>query len=154
MITTDISPFRLDMARQFGADGAFNAREDIPAHLRRINGDRLADLVIVCTGALSAFKQALQSVDRGGTILCFATTEPGVDLPVPINDFWRNEIKLLPSYGNSPLDATVAIELIRSGRVPVERMITHRLPLDQTGLGFRLVAAGGDSMKVVIEPQR
>ena len=154
MITTDISPFRLDMARQFGADGAFNAREDIPAHLRRINGDRLADLVIVCTGALSAFKQALQSVDRGGTILCFATTEPGVDLPVPINDFWRNEIKLLPSYGNSPLDATVAIELIRSGRVPVERMITHRLPLDQTGLGFRLVAGCWDSMKVVIESQR
>ena len=33
-------------------------------------------------------------------------------------------------------------------------MITHRLPLDQTGLGFRLVAEGGDSMKVVIEPQK
>jgi L-iditol 2-dehydrogenase len=150
---TDISAFRLDMARQFGASGVFDAREDIPARLREINDGRLADLVIVCTGVLSAFKQALQSVDRGGTILCFATTEPGVDLPVPINEFWRNEIKLVPSYGNSPLDATVAIELIRSGRVPVERMITHRLPLEQTGLGFRLMAEGGDSMKVVIEPQ-
>jgi L-iditol 2-dehydrogenase len=151
---TDISPFRLDMARQFGADWAFNAREDIPMHLREINNGRLADLVIVCTGALSAFMQALQSVDRGGAILCFATTEPGVDLPVPLNEFWRNEIKLLPSYGNSPLDATVAIELIRSGRVPVERMITHRLPLEQAGLGFRLVAEGGDSMKVIIEPHK
>jgi L-iditol 2-dehydrogenase len=150
---TDISAFRLDMARQFGASGVFDAREDIPARLREINDGRLADLVIVCTGVLSAFEQALQSVDRGGTILCFATTEPGVDLPVPINEFWRNEIKLVPSYGNSPLDATVAIELIRSGRVPVERMITHRLPLDQTGRGFRLMAEGGDSMKVVIEPQ-
>ena len=151
---TDISPFRRDMARQFGADGVFDAREDIPTCLREINDGRLADLVIVCTGVLSAFKQALQSVDRGGTILCFATTEPGVDLPVPINEFWRNEIKLAPSYGNSPLDAMVAIELIRSGRVPVERMITHWLPLDQTGRGFRLVAEGGDSMKVVIEPQK
>jgi L-iditol 2-dehydrogenase len=154
IVATDISPFRLDMARQFGADGAFDAREDIPARLREINDGRLADLVIVCTGALSAFKQALQSVDRGGAILCFATTEPGVDLPVPLNEFWRNEIKLLPSYGNSPLDAMVAIELIRSGRVPVERMITHRLPLDQAGLGFRLVAEGGNSMKVLIEPQK
>ena len=151
---TDVSPFRLDMARQFGADGAFDAGEDIPARVRAINDGRLADLVIVCTGALSAFKQALKSVDRGGTILCFATTEPDVDLSVPLNEFWRNEIKLLPSYGNSPLDATVAIELIRSGRVPVEKMITHRLPLEQTGLGFRLVAEGGDSMKVVIEPQK
>jgi len=110
--------------------------------------------VIVCTGALSAFEQALQSVDRGGTILCFATTEPGVDLPVPINEFWRNEIKLMPSYGNSPLDATLAIELIRSGRIPVEKMITHWLPLAETGRGFRLVAGGGESMKVIIEPQK
>jgi L-iditol 2-dehydrogenase len=73
---------------------------------------------------------------------------------VPINEFWRNEIKLMPSYGNSPLDATQAIELIRSGRVPVEKMITHRLPLAKTGEGFRLVAAGGESMKVIIESQK
>jgi L-iditol 2-dehydrogenase len=154
IVTTDISAYRLEMARQLGADAVFDAREDIPVRLREINDDRLADLVIVCTGALSAFKQALQSVDRGGTILCFATTEPGVDLPVPINEFWRNEIKLMPSYGNSPLDATLAIELIRSGRVPVEKMITHRLPLTETGRGFRLVAGGGKSMKVIIEPQK
>jgi L-iditol 2-dehydrogenase len=154
IVTTDISAYRLEMARQLGADAIFDAREDIPARLREINDDRLADLVIVCTGALSAFKQALQLVDRGGTILCFATTEPGVDLPVPINEFWRNEIKLMPSYGNSPLDATQAIELIRSGRVPVEKMITHRLPLTETGQGFRLVAGGGKSMKVIIEPQK
>jgi L-iditol 2-dehydrogenase len=154
IVTTDISAYRLEMARQLGADAVFDAREDIPVRLREINDDRLADLVIVCTGALSAFKQALQSVDRGGTILCFATTEPGVDLPVPINEFWRNEIKLMPSYGNSPLDATLAIELIRSGRVPVEKMITHRLPLTETGQGFRLVVGGGKSMKVIIEPQK
>ena len=154
IVTTDISAYRLEMARQLGADAVFDAREDIPVRLREINDDRLADLVIVCTGALSAFEQALQSVDRGGTILCFATTEPGVDLPVPINEFWRNEIKLMPSYGNSPLDATQAIELIRSGRVPVEKMITHRLPLTETGRGFRLVAGGGESMKVIIEPQK
>ena len=154
IVTTDISAYRLEMARQLGANAVFDAREDIPARMCEINDGRLADLVIVCTGALPAFKQALQSVDRGGTILCFATTEPGVDLPVPINEFWRNEIKLMPSYGNSPLDATLAIELIRSGRVPVEKMITHRLPLTETGRGFRLVAGGGESMKVIIEPQK
>lgn len=154
IVATDVSAYRLQMARRLGADAAIDAGEDVPARLRELNEGRLADLVIVCTGALSAFKQALQSVDRGGTVLCFATTEPGVDLPVPINEFWRNEIKLMPSYGNSPLDATQAIELIRSGRVPVEKMITHRLPLAKTGEGFRLVAAGGESMKVIIESQK
>ncbi len=153
IVMTDVSEYRLSLARAFGADAALDAREDIPRRLRELNGGRLADAVIVCTGAASAFKQALQSVDRGGTVLCFATTEPGVDIPVPINEFWRNEIRLIPSYGNSPLDATVAIELIRADRVSVGRLITHRLPIEGAGAGFRLVAAGGESMKVIIEPQ-
>ena len=154
IITTDVSGYRLQKARAFGAHAVLHAEEDIPESVRQINNGRLADLVIVCTGAPIAFHQALKAVDRGGTVLCFATTEPDVELSIPLNEFWRNEIKLMPSYGNSPLDATVAIELIRSGRVPVGKMITHRLPLDKTGYGFRLVAEGEESLKVVIEPQR
>jgi L-iditol 2-dehydrogenase len=152
VVVTDINKYRLGMAKQLGADLTLSASEDIPARLRLINGGRLADLVIVCTGAPAAFAQALNSVDRGGTILCFATTDPGVTLPVPLNDFWRNEIKLMPSYGNSPKDAVLAIELIRSGRVTVREMITHRLLLKDTGKGFALVAEGGASMKVIIAP--
>ena len=152
IVTTDVSEYRLHMAREFGADAAMHAAENIPERVRQINNGRLADLVIVCAGAPAAFDQALKSVERGGTVLCFATTEPGVNLSVPINEFWRNEIKLMPSYGNSPLDATIAIELIRAGRVPVREMITHRFPLEKAGEGFRLVAEGGDSLKVIIEP--
>jgi L-iditol 2-dehydrogenase len=131
-----------------------HAKEDVPAHLREVNEGRLADLVIVCTGAFPAFTQALQSVDRGGTVLFFAPTDPGVDLPVPVNEFWRNGITLLPSYGASPLDCTQAIELIRASRVPVRKMITHRLSLEETALGFKLVAEAKECIKVIIEPHR
>ena len=86
------------------------------------------------------------------SVSSYATTPPGVDLPVPINDFWRNGIKLMPSYGNAPLDAVVAIELIRAGRVPVHEMITHRLSLEEAGLGFQFVAEANESIKVIIEP--
>jgi len=154
IITTDISEFRLNKALEFGADAVVDAKEDVPARVRALNDNRPADLVIVCTGALSAFKQALQSVDRGGTILCFATTDPGVELPIPLNDFWRNGITVLPSYANSPYDAQVAIQLLRARRLPVQDMITHRLGLAETGLGFKLMTSGKDSLKVIIEPQR
>jgi len=154
IIASDVSAYRMNAAGEAGADHVFDAREDIPGLVREANGGRPADLVIVCTGALSAFRQAMGSVDRGGVVLCFATTEPDVELPVPINEFWRNEITLMPSYGNSPLDAVVAIELLRTRRVAVEDMITHRLPLAETGLGFKLVAGAGESIKVIIEPQR
>ena len=154
VMTTDVNEFRLTMARNLGADAVFDAKENLPVRVRKCNDNRLADLVIVCTGVPSAFDQALTLVDRGGTVLCFATTEPGVELSVPLNEFWRNEIKLMPSYGNAPLDAVEAIELIRAGRVRVERMITHKLGLAEAGRGFRLVAEGGASMKVILEPQR
>ncbi len=152
IITTDISKYRLKAAREFGASAVINAKEDVPKHLKELNDNRLADLVIVCTGASSAFTQALQSVDRGGTVLFFAPTKPGINLSVPVNEFWRNEIKLMPSYGGSPYDITVAIELIRSGSVPVKKMITHKLSLKDTGLGFKLATEAKECIKVIIEP--
>jgi L-iditol 2-dehydrogenase len=154
IICTDINPFRMDMARKLGANAVIDARDDVPAKVREANGGRPADLVVVCTGAMPAFQQALKSVDRGGTVLCFATTDPGVDLPIPLNDFWRNGITVMPSYANSPADAMVAMQLLAARRIPVTDMITHRLGLADTGQGFMRVAGAGDSMKVIIEPQR
>jgi L-iditol 2-dehydrogenase len=154
IITTDINEYRMKAAKDLGADHVFNAGEDIPKLVRQVNEGRLADLVIICAGALSVFKQALKSVDRGGTILFFAPTDPGVELPVPVNDFWRNSITLLPSYGAAPADCLQAIELMRSKRVPVTKMITHRLPLEQTALGFKLVAEAKECIKVIIEPHK
>lgn len=154
IITTDVSDYRLQRAAEFGPDATLRADDDVPARVRELNDGRLADLVIVCAGALSAFKQALKSVDRAGTVLCFATTEPGVDLPVPINDFWRNAVTLLPSYAAAPYDLEVALELMRARRVPVARLVTHKLGLAETGQGFKLMVRGGESLKVIIEPQR
>ena len=154
IMMTDINENRLKAAREFGADAIINARENVPELIRSLNNGRGADLVIVCTGAHSAFDQALASVDRGGTVLFFAPRDPDSMLPVPVNAFWRNGITLLPSYGNSPYDATVAIELIRAGRVPVKDMITHRLSLNEAVLGFQMVAGADNCIKVIIEPQR
>jgi len=154
IIATDISDYRLNAAKRFGAEVVIHAQDDVPARVRQANENRLVDQVMICTGAMSAMTQALQCVDRGGTIMFFAPTEPGVMLPIPVNDFWRNGITLLPSYGGAPVDIAQAIELIRAKRVPVAEMITHRLGLAETGRGFQLVAGAGESIKVVIEPQR
>lgn len=154
VIMTDINEYRLKTAKKFGADAAMSAKENISARLKQLNNNKLADLVIVCTGALSAFTQALQCVDRGGTVLFFAPPEPGANFSVPINEFWRNETKLVTSYGNAPDDATEAIELIRSGRVSVKKMITHKLGLGEAGAGFKLVSEAKECIKVIIKPYR
>jgi len=141
----DISPYRLDAAKRFGADETIAAGKGATGK---------ADLTIVCTGALDAAKNALECADRGGTILFFAVPEPGRTLPVDMSMLWRNEVAITTSYGAAPKDIGEAIDLIRSDRVKVNDMITHRLPMEEAGRGFRLVAEAGESLKVVIEPWR
>jgi L-iditol 2-dehydrogenase len=155
IMATDVVDYRLEAARRFGADIAARAGDYTAASLRQAVGGRLADLVVMCSGAISAVNQALESVERGGTVLFFAPTQPGVSVPISVNDlFWRNEITLTSSYGGSPADYAAALELIHGGKMRVREMITHRLGLAETGLGFQLVARAQDSLKVIIEPQR
>ncbi len=155
VIATDINDYRLETAQRFGADVTIRAEDDLPTRLRQVNHGCLAGLVVVCTGATSAIVQALQSVERGGTILFFAPTNPGVTIPISINElFWRNDITLTTSYGGGPADYQAALDLIGAGTMRVRQMITHRLGLAETGLGFHLVANAQDSIKIIIEPQR
>jgi L-iditol 2-dehydrogenase len=155
IVATDMSDYRLKAARRFGADFAISGKEDVPARLRQANDGRLADLVIVCTGAPPALLQALQSVDRGGTVLFFAPTQPGVSIPVSVNDvFFRNDVTLTTTYAGSPADLATALELIGTGRVRVGDMISHRLGLAEVGLGFKLTAEAQSSLKVIVQPQR
>jgi L-iditol 2-dehydrogenase len=152
IIATDINSHRLDFAKKVGADFVIPANEDVPSQILKINNNRLADRLIASTGALPALKTAMRSVDRAGTVLFFAPTEPGIDLPIPFNDLWRNCINLMQTYGAAPLDIDVAIDLIASRRISVREMITHRLGLAETGRGFQLVTDAKESVKVVIEP--
>jgi L-iditol 2-dehydrogenase len=155
IIATDVVDYRLEAARRFGADEVFRAEEDLPAQLRRVNEGRLADLVIVCIGAASAIAQAVKSVERGGTVLFFAPTSPGVTIPISVNEiFFRNDITFTTSYAGSPADYATALELIRARRINVNEMITHRLSLKEASLGFQFVAEAKNSIKVIIEPQR
>ena len=152
IVATDISDFRLRAATQFGADAAIHSVEDVPACLRDLNEGRLADLVIVCASAMPAIQQAVKSVNRGGTLLFFAPTAAGVDVPIPLYDFWRDEISVVTSYAGSGQDLLESIDLIRQRRVRVADMVTHRLPLAEAGRGFQLTASGQNSIKVIIDP--
>ena len=154
VIAVDINASRLDAAKKLGADVALTPGDDFIDRLKDCNDGRLAELVIVSTGAVSAVGQAFHAVDRGGTILFFAPSDPGARVEMPFNELWRKEVTMTTSYAGSPRDITVAMELISSGKLNVIDMITHRLPLEKTGEGFSLVAEAGDSMKVVIEPQK
>lgn len=154
IIAVDINDCRLNAAKRFGADYVINANEDLQSKLKEANENRLADKVVVCAGALSAAKQALQCIDKGGTILFFAVPRPDEKLEIPINDFWKNDVKIMTSYGAAPNDLREALELIKSKDISLKDMITHRLRLDEIQKGFQLVTEARESLKVLVEMEK
>ena len=86
--------------------------------------------------------------------MIFAAAGKDELLPVSTNDiFWRNEVTITSSYAGSPDDHREALAKISSHKINVYDMITHRFPLKDIGLGFKLVAGANDSIKVIIKPQ-
>ena len=175
LVATDLSDWRLAKAKELGADLAMDARDYTPDAFREANYGRLADVVILCTGNPSAINQAFDSVDRAGTIIFFAPTDKAPPLkvsggptcarkgspvdkdktmPFSVNKlFWRQERKLVSSYAGSPQDHIEALDLIKQGKLNLDNIITHRLPLEDIGIGFKLVAEAKESLKVIIKPQ-
>ncbi len=151
IIATDLVDARLKMAETAGADFVFNARLDIPQKVRAALG-RAVDMVAICAGSAPAIKQAIGSVERGGTLLFFAPAMPGETFPMPLFDLWRDNIKMINTYASPPVDTASALDLIASGAIEVSDMITHKFPIDDAARGFALVSNATDSMKVIIEP--
>jgi L-iditol 2-dehydrogenase len=154
VITTDISDYRLNMAKKLGATATIKADEDVISIVKKINEGRSPDCIIVCAGAVSAAKQAIESVGPGGTIIFFAVPKPGVNIEIPINDYWRNEVTIMTSYGAAPEDLDDAYEFIKTKKVKVVELISHRFPLNKVGEAFKVVCEADKSMKVILEPDK
>ncbi len=151
VIATDVNDKRLEVAKRFGADYVINAREDVLKELLQINGSK-ADTVIVTTSAMPAFKQAWEAVDMGGTVVLFTVPGPDKDVIVPVNDFWRKEIRILTSYYCGPPDIEDSLGLISKRKINVDELITYRLPIEDTARGFKMVLEGKEALKVIIKP--
>ncbi|MBW2219430.1 MAG: alcohol dehydrogenase catalytic domain-containing protein [Deltaproteobacteria bacterium] len=151
IIAVDINNKRLEFAERIGADITIKAVDNIVKRMIAENGKK-ADTIMLCTSAMSAIEQAWECVDKGGNIVFFAVPGPEKDVVIPINDFWTNEIKVLTSYFCGPPDIVEAINLLETGTIKIDDMITHRLPLNDIITGFQLVSGDNESIKVIIKP--
>jgi L-iditol 2-dehydrogenase len=150
IIALDIDPYRINKAADFGADRVIDARKYSVDMLKKMNDNKLSDVVIVCAAARQAVDHAISSVDRKGRILFFAV--PDADITIPSLRFWRDEITTAFSYGASPDDLRTAIGLINQGMINARGMITHTVQLTDIIRGFQIASKAKDSLKVVVVP--
>ncbi len=151
LIAIDINEKRLKAAKQFGADFVVNAKDYTPDFLKQVNNSKLADRIIICTGASSATELAFDSYEQGGKIIFFATPKENEKTEIEWYQHWRNGLTTQVTYGATPQSNYTAFSLIKNKIVNVDDMITHRLPLDRIAKGFEL-ATKGQGLKILIKP--
>jgi L-iditol 2-dehydrogenase len=153
IVATDINEYRLQAARDAGADVAVNAQEEhVVERVMAANDERGFDQIIVCTAAPVVFRQAIQAADKGATVLLYAINTPGQELPFEPYALYIKGVTLTSTYGAAPRDLREALTLLHHGRVKVLDFITHRLPLAETQLAFQLTARAEESLKVLVDP--
>jgi L-iditol 2-dehydrogenase len=139
---TDLSPFRLDLARTMGLR---TERSDAP-------GQDDFDVLLECSGAPGVLGSAMRRLRPAGRAAMIGMSkEEAIGLPLSQLNPQELTLSLVNRYNHT---WPIAIELVSSGRVDVKPLVTHHFPLDETEDALTLGSRVADSVKAVIHPQR
>ncbi len=153
IFVADIVDERLALAEAFGPDATLNAAKvDLVAEVRRLTDGKGADVIITATPAPTAVVQAVEMARKGGRILIFGglpkdNSKPGVDM----NLVHYNALHIIGTTTFAPRHQRVALDLLASGRILADKLVTHRFPLADFRAGAQL-ALDGKALKVVFFP--
>ena len=151
LIGADMIAFRLNKAKELGADEVIDVSKDnLTDALRSLTDGIMADVVVVGPNSADAMKQGIECAGAGGKVLLFTPAKPGERLTIEPNDLYFKDINIVTSYSCGPTDTADALEIIESGIVSAEKLVTHRFPIEKTAEAFRLTAEAKDSLKSVI----
>lgn len=151
VIGADMIAFRLNKAKELGADEVIDVSKDnLTDALRNLTDGIMADVVVVGPNSADAMKQGIECAGAGGKVLFFTPAKPGERLTIEPNDLYFKDIDIVTSYSCGPTDTADALEIIESGIVRAEKLVTHRFPIEKTAEAFRLTAEAKDSLKSVI----
>jgi (R,R)-butanediol dehydrogenase / meso-butanediol dehydrogenase / diacetyl reductase len=146
---SDVSDFRLNIARQLGFQAISATSDSLSEAVRAATGGDGAEFVFECTGIPAAAKQMLDPVAIAGTLVAVGIF-PGA-IPVDLRAIAFRELKLVGIRMYTPADFDRAIELVSSGRLDVRPLISDIYPLDRGIEAFRRTAAGTDNIKILIK---
>jgi L-iditol 2-dehydrogenase len=152
IILADISEERIKEAEFTDVYLVNMSKNDIYEEIKNITDGHMADKVIVAVGSKNAQELSLKLVAKRGSINFFG----GLPKESPCIQFDSNllhygEFFVVGTHGSTPLHNKIAIELLSSGRINAEKLITHKLPLEKIKDGFEIVE-NKKGLKVLIIP--
>jgi L-iditol 2-dehydrogenase len=145
--------WRLNQVRRLGIGDCLEATasSDIVGALREVLGGRGADVAVDATGRPEVWEQAVAVAGQGGTVLFFGGCAPGTTVPLDTRRVHYEELTLLGAFHHTPDLIRRAVEMLESGALHPDGLLTHRMGLEGVGTALDLMAQG-DALKVLIEP--
>ena len=154
VITTDTFEFRRQFSQRLGASAYDPRAESFEKAVRSATEGRGADSVIVATNAPGLTQQALQISRPGAKVLLFAQTSSKERIEFTGSDVCVNERMIFGSYSADVELQAKSAELVFSGQLPLEKLISDRFPLSEINRGIAIAQRPRDnSLKVVVHPQ-
>jgi L-iditol 2-dehydrogenase len=139
------------LARSLGIDVVLDpASEGVPEATPGVSPGG-ADVVFVIPTAPTAVPSSIEAASPAARVVLFSLVSPGTVWPIPPHTSYFKDLTLRFSYSSGPLETRRALDLVASEALPVERLVTHRLPLESAAEAFGLVEGGGEALKVVVE---
>lgn len=148
----DINEYRLKLASRMGASKTINSKErDAVAEIHADTEGRGAGVVLEMSGNETAIGNAFRAVRNGGTVILFGLPSREVRLNVG-NDLIFKEAHVRGIVGREIFKTWYKVEaLLKSGKVDLRPLITHRMSLNQLDDAMKLVGSG-DCGKIVLTP--
>ncbi|MCM3567246.1 zinc-dependent alcohol dehydrogenase family protein [Neobacillus mesonae] len=153
IIAVDVNDAKLAQARELGATDTFNSRDvEVVSQIREATGGGV-DYAFETAGVVPAMNVAYGITKRGGTTVTTGLPHPDDHFSFPQVTLTAEERTLKGSYVGSCVparDIPRFIELYKQGRLPVDRLLTDHLSLDEINEGFDRLARGEASRLVVV----
>ena len=156
VVATDTIGERRAIAARCGAEIAWDPRSvDVTAQVKKLTGGRGADLVMVAASVPGIVQHAIACSRPGARILLFAQTSSTERVEASGADLCVGERTLFGCYSASVDLQKESTDLVFGGDLPLDELISHRLPLVKIRSGFDLALhPGPKSLKIIVQPQR
>jgi len=146
----DMVDARLEVAQELGAIPV-NAGERHPVeHLLKVTQGYGVDRSIECVGQLSAVETAFNCVRGGGTISMVGVPSE-VEWPMPIMQAWLKDLTFRAGWCNVQAYMRPLLDLVAAGKLQPDRIISHRMKLDDAAEAYRLFDSR-EATKIVLTP--
>jgi alcohol dehydrogenase len=147
---------RFELVKTFGADEIIDVEKVDPLErVKEITQGRMADLVMDVTGNPKGCVTAIDLVKKKGTVILPGLYGMDREIPLIIDKIVFKEVRVQGVFSHDFRSVIPAIQLAESGRYPLEKMVTHRFPLEEAEKAVRLAGGeieGEEPIKVVIVP--